>query len=59
MVSRVSQGSVLDLQLYLMYTVELFSTSENKLYGYACIFTLVAVVPSPVERVAVTAVPES
>ena len=28
---------------------------ENKFYGYADNFTLVAVVPSPAERVAVTA----
>ena len=37
-----------------MYTTELFSIAENKLYGYAHDSTLVAVVPSPAERVAVT-----
>ena len=38
----------------LLYTAELFSIVENKLYGYADDSTLVAVVPSPGERVAVT-----
>ena len=37
-----------------MYTAELFSIVENKLYGYADDSTLVAVVPSPGERVAVS-----
>ena len=41
-------------QLFLLYTANLFSTLENKLYGYADDSTLVAVVPSPAERVAVT-----
>ena len=53
-VSMVPQGSVLDPQLFLLYTAELFSIVENKLYGYADNSTLVAVVPSPAERVAVT-----
>ena len=47
------QGSVLGLQLFLLYTAELFSIVENKSYGYADDSTLVAVVPSPAERVAV------
>ena len=47
------QGSVLGLQLFLLYTAELFSIVENKLYGYADDSTLVAVVPSPGERVVV------
>ena len=34
--------------------MELFSIVENKLYGYADDSTLVAVAPSPAERVAVT-----
>ena len=51
-VSGVSQGSVLGPPLFLLYTAELFSIVENKLYGYADNSTLVAVVPSPVERVA-------
>ena len=38
----------------LLYTAELFSIVENKLYGYADDSTLVAVVPSPGERVAVS-----
>ena len=40
--------------LFLLYTAELFSVVENKLYGYADDSTLVAVVPSPGERVAVS-----
>ena len=40
-------------QLFLLYTAELFSVVENKLFGYADDSTLVAVVPSPGERVAV------
>ena len=53
-VSMVPQGSVLGPQLFLLYTAELFSIVENKLYGYADDSTLVAVVPSPGERVAVS-----
>ena len=41
-------------QLFLLYTAELFFLVENKLYGYDDDYTLVAVVPSPVERVAVS-----
>ena len=54
MVSGVPQGSVLGPQLFLLYTAELFSIVENKLYGYAADSTLVAVVLSPGERVAVS-----
>ena len=50
----VPQGSVLGPLLFLLYTAELFSAVENKLYGYADDSTLVAVVPSPGERVAVS-----
>ena len=46
------QGSVLGLQLFLLYTAELFIIVENKFYGYAYDSTLVAVVPYPGERVA-------
>ena len=53
-VSGVPQGSVLGPQLFFLYTVELFSIVENKLYGYADDSTQVAVVPSPGERVAVS-----
>ena len=53
-VSGVPQGSVFSPQLFLLYTAELFSIVENKLYGYADDSTLVAVVPSPGERVAVS-----
>ena len=52
-VSGVPQGSVLDPQLFLLYTAELFSIVENKLFGYADCSTLVAVVPSHGEKVAV------
>ena len=37
--------------LYLLYTAELFSIVENKLYGFAEDLTLVAVAPSPAERI--------
>ena len=40
--------------MFLLYTAELFSIVKNKLYGYADDSTLVAVVPSSAERVAVT-----
>ena len=53
-VSGVPQLGVLGLQLFLLYTAELFSIVENKLYGYADDSTLVAVVPSPGERVAIS-----
>ena len=53
-VSGVPQGSVLGPQLFLLYTAELYSIVENKLYGYADDSTLVAVVPTPGERVAVS-----
>ena len=48
------QGSVLGLQLFLLCTAGLLCIVENKLYGYADDSTLVAVVPSPGERVAVS-----
>ena len=53
-VSRVHQGSVLGPQLFLLYSAELFSIVKNKLYGHADDSNLVAVVPSPGERVAVS-----
>ena len=53
-VSGVPQGSVLGPQLFLLYTAELFSVVENKLYGYADDSSLVAVVPSSGVRVAVS-----
>ena len=45
-VSGVPQGSILGLLLFLLYTAELSSAVENKLYGYANDSTLLAVVPS-------------
>ena len=53
-VSGVPQISVMGSQLFLMFTTKLFSMVENKLYGYADDSTLVGVVPTPGERVAVT-----
>ena len=53
-VSGVPQGSVLGLLLFLLYTSELFSILENKLICYADDYTLMAIVPSPVVRVAVS-----
>ena len=41
-------------QLFLLYTAELFSIVENKLFGYADDSTLVAVVLSPGEMVTVS-----
>ena len=52
-VSGVPNGSFLSLQLFLLYTLELSSIVENKLYGYADDSTVITVVPSPDERVAV------
>ena len=40
--------------VFLLYTAELFSILENKLYVYADDSTLVAIIPSPDIRVAVT-----
>ena len=53
-VSGEPQRSVLGPQLFLLYTAQLFSIVENKLYGYADDSTLVAAVLSPGERVAVS-----
>ena len=53
-VSVVPRGPVLDLQLFLLYTAELFFIVESKLNGYPDDYTLAAVMSSPAERVAVT-----
>ena len=53
-VSGVPLCSVLGPYLFLLCTSEFFSTLENKLIGYADDSTLMAVVPSPGVRVAVT-----
>ena len=50
----VPRGSVLGPQLFFLLTEELFSIVRNNLYGYADDSTLVAVAPSPGERVAVS-----
>ena len=52
-VSGVLQGSVSVPVLFLLYTSELLSILENKLIGYADDSTLMAVVPSPGDRVTV------
>jgi hypothetical protein len=54
-VSGVSQGSVLGPLLFSLYTAELFRILENTLVGFADDSTLVAVVPSPVARLGVSA----
>ena len=54
MVSGMPQGSALGPQFILLYTAELFSIFEKNLYGYADDSTLVAIEPSPGERVAVS-----
>ena len=51
---RGALGKCFGPQLFLLYTAELFSIVEKKLYGYADYSTRVAVVPSPGERVAVS-----
>ena len=53
-VSGVPQGNDLGPQLLLLYIAELHSILEDKLYGYSDDSTVVAVVPSAGERVAVT-----
>ena len=53
-ISGVPRGSVLDPLLFHLYTSELFSILENKQFGYADDFTLIAVVPSPGVRATVT-----
>ena len=52
-VSRVPQGSLLGLFLFLLYTLELFSILGNKLIDYAGDCTLLSVVPSQGVRVTV------
>ena len=53
-VSGVPQGNVLGPQLFILYTAEIFSIVENKLYGYDDDSILVAVRPYLGGRVAVT-----
>ena len=53
-INVVPQGSVLGPLLFILYSSELFSILENKLNGYAADSALIAVVPSPGVRAAVT-----
>ena len=52
-VSGVPQGSVLGPLLFFLYTSQFFSILENKLIRYADGSTLMAVVPTPGDRVTV------
>ena len=52
-VSGVPQGSVLGPLLFILYTADMFSVVDNKLYNYADDSTLVAAVRSPADRVSV------
>ena len=52
-ISGVPQGSVLGPILYNIYTRELSSIVENTFVGYADDSTLLAIIPSPKERVEV------
>ena len=56
-VSEVPQGGVLGPSFFILYTLELFSIVENKLYRYADDFILVSVVPTPLDIVAVAESP--
>ena len=56
-VSGVPEGSVVCSLLFFLYTSELFSILENKLFCYADDFTLLAVMPSSGIRVAVAESP--
>ena len=53
-VSGVSQGSVLEPLLFILYTCEMFELVENRQYAYADDSTLLAVVGKPADRTAVT-----
>ena len=55
-VSGVQQGSVLGMLVFLLYTSELFSILENKLFSYGDDSTLMAFVPSSGVKVAVAVI---
>ena len=50
-VSGVTQGSVLDPLLFILYTADLFSIVDNLLVGYADDATLISVAQRPANRV--------
>ena len=54
-ISGVPQGSVLGPLLFILYTSEMFELVENRLYAYADVSTLLAVVHKPADRIAVAA----